>query len=415
MKILFLSIIIGVSIAASIMFGFSSEQTANVLPMLTVWTDKLTYHINDTVTISGYIEKSELNLVHELQIAISNPNGQWYRQDVFPVDKDGRFSYQFKIENNAIGGRYPVRVWSMEDSNVDVGTSFNIDSTIQPSVTNIQVKQGATEMSYSGDNVTESIEYSITVQPNFAGSLYIDVFKNNHLLRTDTLVTPDKISFFGHEGGQYYYYKLTITGKKDLDTYTINFRYNGKNVEKVITLTSTSNGIVSNQTNSVNNPPSFAKTTVNFNPDNGLMVIRGTVYKTFSNLVAITIHNPQNQLVLVAQEQPATDGTFSMSFMPRAPLWSESGNYTLRLTSAGANLTQSTFYFNGTNCCPILPASHEDHSITPLEQWKSGLSASDIVCAEDLVKIIKSEDGSPACVTQQTAPILIERGWGHLP
>ncbi|MGI0062243.1 MAG: hypothetical protein ACREBA_07300 [Nitrosotalea sp.] len=48
-------------------------------------------------------------------------------------------------------------------------------------------------------------------------------------------------------------------------------------------------------------------------------------------------------------------------------------------------------------------------------QLKNGIIANKISCKSELHLIIKSEDGSPACVTPHTANILIERGWGHLP
>lgn len=220
------------------------QYAANSPPMITLWTDKPNYIINDTVTVSGYVDKSEINLVHNLNIAISNPTGQEYKQDQFPVDKNGRFSYQFKIEGDiAVSGHYLVRVWSLEDHGMDVGTSFNVDSEISSSVTTILAKQGSVEISYSGDNITESIEYNITVQPRALGPVNVDVIKNGHLLRTDTLSTPDIISFFG-QGGQQYHYMLTTSGKKDQDVYKIDFRYGGKTEEKTIPITMSRNGIV---------------------------------------------------------------------------------------------------------------------------------------------------------------------------
>lgn len=51
------------------------------------------------------------------------------------------------------------------------------------------------------------------------------------------------------------------------------------------------------------------------------------------------------------------------------------------------------------------------HVETPLQQFKSGILASDIKCADGFTLVIKSEDNSPACVKPQTAQKLIERGW----
>ncbi|MDE2588055.1 MAG: hypothetical protein KGL95_00075 [Patescibacteria group bacterium] len=58
-----------------------------------------------------------------------------------------------------------------------------------------------------------------------------------------------------------------------------------------------------------------------------------------------------------------------------------------------------------------IPADAE----SPLKQYDSGISARDVICQSFLQLIIKTVDGSPACVTPGTATILIERGWGHLP
>ncbi|MGI0102646.1 MAG: hypothetical protein ACREA7_08650 [Nitrosotalea sp.] len=50
-------------------------------------------------------------------------------------------------------------------------------------------------------------------------------------------------------------------------------------------------------------------------------------------------------------------------------------------------------------------------SLSPLKQFESGAGAKEVKCKRDLQLVIKSEDGSPACVKPDTANILIERGW----
>jgi hypothetical protein len=49
--------------------------------------------------------------------------------------------------------------------------------------------------------------------------------------------------------------------------------------------------------------------------------------------------------------------------------------------------------------------------LSPLQQIKSGISASSVTCRADLVHIIKAEDGSPACVKPDSVAKLVERGW----
>ena len=48
---------------------------------------------------------------------------------------------------------------------------------------------------------------------------------------------------------------------------------------------------------------------------------------------------------------------------------------------------------------------------TPLKQFKSGISAKDVKCTSGLQLVIKTKDGSPACVTPSTAQKFVQRGW----
>jgi hypothetical protein len=49
---------------------------------------------------------------------------------------------------------------------------------------------------------------------------------------------------------------------------------------------------------------------------------------------------------------------------------------------------------------------------SPLQQFKSGTAAEDVKCKTGLELVIKIEDGSPACVSLQTATSLVARAWG---
>ncbi|MBI3623870.1 hypothetical protein HY212_07370 [Candidatus Pacearchaeota archaeon] len=53
--------------------------------------------------------------------------------------------------------------------------------------------------------------------------------------------------------------------------------------------------------------------------------------------------------------------------------------------------------------------------LSPLQQFKSGTSATSVQCNEGFTLVIKIEDGSPACVTSQIAQALTARGWGTTP
>lgn len=50
----------------------------------------------------------------------------------------------------------------------------------------------------------------------------------------------------------------------------------------------------------------------------------------------------------------------------------------------------------------------------PLVQFKSGTSLADIICYQQYVLVIKTENSHPACVTAQTAQKLVERNWGTI-
>src|SRR2546427_4947264 len=396
------------------------QSNANTPPLLTIWTDKPNYSTNDTVTVSGFIDKTKIKFVHDLEIAIYNPNGAEYKGDYSEINKDGRFSYQFKlVRENAVSGQYSVRVWSLEEPGMDVGVSFHADIT--PISYFMDVNQSSNQFAYSGDTVNETIEYYITVKPNSAGLLGVNIFKNNHYLRTDN-ITTDSPSFIDLQAGKSrFYYKFTAVGKKDQDEYELEFKYNGQKVEKIVHISSpSSNGKVNIPYNKLPQiSSSLAKVNATFNT-NSSIVITGTVYKLFSQIIVLTILNPQKQLVSVSQLQPASDGSFSQSLIPSSSLWSQQENYTVRVASGSQNLTEMTFYFPGIGCCKSihegLQAKLGMENETPLKQFKSGIAARDVRCQPNYypILIIKSENNYPACVTQKTAQRLVDLNWGTI-
>ena len=50
-------------------------------------------------------------------------------------------------------------------------------------------------------------------------------------------------------------------------------------------------------------------------------------------------------------------------------------------------------------------------TLAPLKQIKSGVSANNVQCNSGFVLVIKTEDGSPACVKPDSATKLLARGW----
>jgi len=49
--------------------------------------------------------------------------------------------------------------------------------------------------------------------------------------------------------------------------------------------------------------------------------------------------------------------------------------------------------------------------LRPLHQFKAGVESNDIQCKDNFGVVIKTSDGSSACVTPETKQKLIERGW----
>jgi hypothetical protein len=113
------------------------------------------------------------------------------------------------------------------------------------------------------------------------------------------------------------------------------------------------------------------------------------------NVTSITIGLEKDHKVMVSSEdsQVLKNGTFYANFtLPRdsdAKYWS--------LVSGPLH---QDLYFK-----PVY--------LSPLEQFREGIAANDVKCEQGLQLVIKSEDGSPACVTSDTSSILVQRGWTH--
>jgi len=114
------------------------------------------------------------------------------------------------------------------------------------------------------------------------------------------------------------------------------------------------------------------------------------------------------QLNVTKEVTSDTQGKFSINFTIPANI--ESGNYTSKIEMYQYGLAYplsgvETLYLKvGTNNMQIVPES-------PLQQFKSGIAAKNVVCTNSLTLVIKAEDGFPACVKPNTAQKLIERGW----
>ena len=87
-------------------------------------------------------------------------------------------------------------------------------------------------------------------------------------------------------------------------------------------------------------------------------------------------------------------------------------------------LNDNKYYTSCPNCIKILLTSdlvkpdsvfaknHADLRLeSPLKQIKAGKSPSDVVCKDDLILVLRPGTNLPACVSNDTAVILLERGW----
>lgn len=60
---------------------------------------------------------------------------------------------------------------------------------------------------------------------------------------------------------------------------------------------------------------------------------------------------------------------------------------------------------------PLIGIGSDIAHVSPLQQFRFGISAKDVTCKQGLQLIVKSEDGSPACVTPEHLARLAQYGW----
>ena len=129
------------------------------------------------------------------------------------------------------------------------------------------------------------------------------------------------------------------------------------------------------------------------------------IYFAISKLIKpgenITVTGPGSNIAYRATDAGVANATITFSYTDE--------NQTSSNTSVNpSNLSKSILF-------TILPQSVQTTPAipSPLEQFRSGTFIHDIKCRQDFQLIMKSEDGTPACVTLDTANILLERGWAE--
>ncbi len=107
--------------------------------------------------------------------------------------------------------------------------------------------------------------------------------------------------------------------------------------------------------------------------------------------------------------QPCSGVDYTWKFTPKLE-----GDYAVELTRHGGLYDNKIIFDNYSSTTTFTIAKESrgiDKFLSPLKQFKSGIAANDIRCRSDFQLVIKSDDGSPACVKPQTAQKLVERGW----
>ncbi len=146
--------------------------------------------------------------------------------------------------------------------------------------------------------------------------------------------------------------------------------------------------------------------------------------------IQIILDNPQGMMKASKTTFSDRDGYFASEL--KIPADAEAGNWTIVGTS-GIYHKELNFTILGNsdtvtcyagNLCskPIVNTTDQYGPKTtvsiavksPMEQFKSGINAQDVKCHEGLILVIKTTDGSPACVKQGTATKLVERGWAKM-
>jgi len=127
-------------------------------------------------------------------------------------------------------------------------------------------------------------------------------------------------------------------------------------------------------------------------------VLIKTLYK---NVVKRTSSIPISTLDL-------NNGTFI--FRPHLVLNYPNDTYILQFLYGNQTVMKQYPYVFGTAGHLIWSSNY----LSPLRQIVIGVPSNDVVCDMGLQLVIKAEDGSPACVTHDTASKLVEQGWAKI-
>ena len=135
-----------------------------------------------------------------------------------------------------------------------------------------------------------------------------------------------------------------------------------------------------------------------------LIVPVGISYATYDESPAFT---PSTTTTTTPTNQTKTNMT-----MTAAPTNQTKTNMTMTAAPTNQTKTNMTMTAAPTNQTSTTPKPSAP--LTPLKQFKSGISAKDVQCQSGFSLILKASDGSPACVHSSSVQILIQRGWAAI-
>ena len=117
------------------------------------------------------------------------------------------------------------------------------------------------------------------------------------------------------------------------------------------------------------------------------------------NSVLVEIISPTG-VTVYSQNAPLFDYKFTRTVNPLGIL-RDFGEYDVKITAAGSKTLYLSFEYG------FAPRD----VATPKHQMKQDVLAEDVICFHELVLVIKQSNNAAACVTENTASKLIERGW----
>jgi plastocyanin len=142
------------------------------------------------------------------------------------------------------------------------------------------------------------------------------------------------------------------------------------------------------------------------------ILISGKVSNFIPNeQVTVWITNLQGIAVAINHVETESSNDFSTNILSGGGLWQSSNTYKVYAQYGSRSSVASTdIVFEPQNYTKV---NVLQITLAPLKQIKSGISVGNIQCDTNLILVIKTEDGSPACVKSDTATKLFARGWAQ--